>query len=209
MNVLIADDHAVVRRGVKQILLDRYPGVSIAEADHAHEVLNLVYEQDWDIVLLDISMPGKSGVEVLKELKKLHPNLPVLILSTHPEEQYAIRMLRAGAAGYLTKETAPEQLLAAIEKVVSGGKYISPSVAELLAAKLSVAENRVPHETLSDREYQVLGLIASGKTISQIARELSLSANTISTYRTRILQKMGMTTNADLTRYVIETGLSV
>ncbi len=207
MNVVIADDHAVVRRGLKQILLDRYPGASVAEADNAQGVLDLVSEQHWDIVVLDISMPGKSGVEVLKELKKLHPRLPVLILTTHPEEQYAIRMLRAGADAYITKETAPEQLLAAIQKVMSGGKYISHSVAELLAAKLSVAEESVPHETLSDREYQVLRLIAAGKTIGHIAGELSLSANTISTYRARILEKMRMTTNADLTRYVIENGL--
>jgi len=208
MNVLIADDHAVVRRGLKQILLDRYPAAGVAEADNAQEVLNLVCEQHWDILVLDISMPGKSGVEVLKELKKLHPKLPVLILTTHSEEQYAIRVLRAGAAGYITKETAPEQLLTAIQKIVSGGKYISESVAELLAANLSVSEETAAHETLSDREYQVLRLIASGKTIGQIGRELLLSANTISTYRARILEKMGMTTNADLTRYVIENGLS-
>ena len=207
MNILVADDHAVVRRGLKQILLDRYPVANIAEADNAQEVLNLVGEQHWDIVVLDISMPGKSGLEVLKELRKLYPKLPVLILSTHPEEQYAIRALKAGAAGYITKEMAPEQLLSAVQKVISGGKYIGQSVAELLAEKFSVAKENVAHETLSDREYQVLCLIASGKTIGHIGRELSLSPNTISTYRARILEKMGMTTNADLTRYVIENGL--
>src|SRR5215470_12943306 len=156
MNILVADDHAVVRRGLKQILLDRYPVANIAEADNAQEVLNLVGEQHWDIVVLDISMPGKSGLEVLKELRKLYPKLPVLILSTHPEEQYAIRALKAGAAGYITKEMAPEQLLSAVQKVISGGKYIGQSVAELLAEKFSVAKENVAHETLSDREYQVL-----------------------------------------------------
>jgi DNA-binding NarL/FixJ family response regulator len=209
MKVLIADDHAIVRHGLKQILLERYPGASIAEAGNGLDALTLAREHDWDIVLLDISMPGKSGLEVLKELRQIQPKTPVLILTAHPEEQYAIRVLRAGAAGYLTKESAADQLVAAVQRLIGGGKHISQNVAELLATKLSAAEENLAHETLSDREYQVLCLIASGKTIGHIARDLALSANTISTYRARILEKMGMTTNADLTRYVIENGLSV
>jgi DNA-binding NarL/FixJ family response regulator len=209
MKVLIADDHAIVRHGLKQILLERYPMASIAEAENGLEALTLAHEHDWDIVVLDISMPGKSGLEALKELRQIQPKTPVLILTAHPEEQYAIRVLRAGAAGYLTKESAPDQFVAAVQRLISGGKHISQNVAELLATKLSAAEETLAHETLSDREYQVLCLIASGKTIGHIAHDLALSANTISTYRARILEKMGMTTNADLTRYVIENGLSV
>jgi DNA-binding NarL/FixJ family response regulator len=209
MNVLIADDHAIVRHGLKQILREHYPLASIAEADNAQDVVALARAHEWDIVVLDISMPGKSGLEVLKELRQIDPKLPVLILTGHPEEQYAIRVLKAGAAGYMTKESATEQLVTAIQRVTSGGKYISQKVAELLAVKSSSTQESLAHEVLSDREYQVLCLIASGKTIGHIAKELSLSANTISTYRARILEKMGMTTNADLTRYVIENGLSV
>jgi DNA-binding NarL/FixJ family response regulator len=209
MKVLIVDDHAIVRHGLKQILLERYPGASIAEAENGLDAITRAREHDWDIVVLDISMPGKSGLEVLKELRQIQPKTPVLILTAHPEEQYAIRVLRAGAAGYLTKESAADQLVAAVQRLIGGGKHISQNVAELLATKLYAAEENPAHETLSDREYQVLCLIASGKTIGHIARDLALSANTISTYRVRILEKMGMTTNADLTRYVIENGLSV
>jgi DNA-binding NarL/FixJ family response regulator len=207
MKILIADDHAVVRRGLKQILLDEYPILHVGEAEDAHGVMRLAGEQPWDIVVLDISMPGRNGLEVLKELRQAYPKLPVLVLTAHPEEQYAIRVLKAGAAGYMTKESAPEHLLEAVRKVIGGRRYISPTLADLLAAAVGGDPERPPHEALSDREYQVLCLIASGKTVGQIAEELSLSVNTISTYRARVLEKMGMRTNADLTHYAISNRL--
>jgi DNA-binding NarL/FixJ family response regulator len=206
MRVLIADDHAVVRRGLKQILLDEYGALEVGEAGDAHETLRLAREEPWDIVVLDISMPDRSGLEVLKELKQTRPRLPVLILTTHPEEQYAVRVLKAGAAGYMTKESAPEHLVEAIRKVTAGGRYITPTLADLLVTQITGAE-KPPHESLSDREFQVLRLIASGKTVGQIAEELSLSSNTVSTYRARVLEKMGMKTNAELTHYAISNGL--
>jgi two-component system, NarL family, invasion response regulator UvrY len=208
MKVLIADDHAVVRRGLKQILADEDQTLSVGEATNAQDVLRLVSEQDWDIIVLDISMPGKSGLEVLKELKLLRPKTPVLILTTHAEEQYAIRVLKAGAAGYMTKESAPEHLLEAVRKVTRGGRYISPTLAEILAVRVVGDPEKPPHENLSDREYQVLCLIASGKTVSQIADELCLSVKTISTYRARVLEKMSMKTNAELTHYAISNKLA-
>jgi DNA-binding NarL/FixJ family response regulator len=206
MRVLIADDHAVVRRGLKQILLDEYGALEVGEASDAHETLRLAREEPWDIVVLDISMPGRSGLEVLKELKQTRPRLPVLILTTHPEEQYAVRVLKAGAAGYMTKESAPEHLVEAVRKVTAGGRYITPTLADLLVTQIAGAE-KPPHESLSDREFQVLRLIASGKSVGQIAEELSLSSNTVSTYRARVLEKMGMRTNAELTHYAISNGL--
>ena len=206
MRVLIADDHAVVRRGLKQILLDEYGALEVGEAGDAHETLRLAREEPWDIVVLDISMPDRSGLEVLKELKQTRPRLPVLILTTHPEEQYAVRVLKAGAAGYMTKESAPEHLVEAVRKVTAGGRYITPTLADLLVTQITGAE-KPPHESLSDREFQVLRLIASGKTVGQIAEELSLSSNTVSTYRARVLEKMGMKTNAELTHYAISNGL--
>jgi DNA-binding NarL/FixJ family response regulator len=206
MRVLIADDHAVVRRGLKQILLDEYGALEVGEAGDAHETLRLAREEPWDIVVLDISMPGRSGLEVLKELKQTRPRLPVLILTTHPEEQYAVRVLKAGAAGYMTKESAPEHLVEAVRKVTAGGRYITPTLADLLVTQITGAE-KLPHENLSDREFQVLRMIASGKTVGQIAEELSLSSNTVSTYRARVLEKMGMKTSAELTYYAISNGL--
>jgi two-component system, NarL family, invasion response regulator UvrY len=206
MRVLIADDHAVVRRGLKQILLDEFGALEVGEAADAHETLRLAHAGDWDLVVLDISMPGRSGLEVLKELKQTRPRLPVLILTTHPEEQYAVRVLKAGAAGYMTKESAPEHLVEAVRRVTAGGRYITPTLADLLVTNLAAAD-RPPHEALSDREFQVLRLIASGKTVGQIADALSLSPNTVSTYRTRILEKTGMKTNAELTHYAISKGL--
>jgi DNA-binding NarL/FixJ family response regulator len=208
MKVLIADDHAVVRRGLKQILADEDKTLSVGEATNAQDVLRLVREQDWDIIVLDISMPGKSGLEVLKELRLLRPKTPILILTTHAEEQYAIRVLKAGAAGYMTKETAPEHLIEAVRKVTRGGRYISPALADLLAVHVVADPDTSPHESLSDREYQVLCLIASGKTVGQIADELCLSVKTISTYRARVLEKMGMKTNAQLTHYAISNRLA-
>jgi DNA-binding NarL/FixJ family response regulator len=208
MKVLIADDHAVVRRGVRQILSDSFKTLLIGEAQNSQEILNLVREQDWDIAVLDISMPGRNGLEALKELKQVRPKLPVLILTTHSEEQYAMRVLKAGAAGYMTKESAPERLIEAIRKIIEGGKYISSSLAEILAANVGTDAEKQPHENLSDREYEVLYLIASGKTVGEIADELSLSVKTISTYRTRILEKMVMKTTAQLTHYVISNNLT-
>jgi len=177
------------------------------EAQNAQETLDLVSEKKCDVLVLDIEMPGRSGLDVLIELKKRRPKLPVLILSIHPEEQFAVRVLRAGAMGYLSKESAPEELVKAVRKVYGGGRYISALVAEKLASDLCLRTEKAPHETLSDREFEVLQMIASGKAVSQIARELSFSVKTISTYRARILAKMGMKTNAELTHYAIENKL--
>lgn len=207
MRILIADDHPVVRRGLKQILADEYQTLTVGEAQNAQEALRLIGAQSWDIVVLDISMPDKSGLEVLKELKLLRPKLPVLILTSYPEEQYAIRILKAGAQGYMTKESAPEHLVAAIRKVTRGGRYISPGLAEMLAITLSDENGKRLHENLSDREYQVLCMMASGKTVSQIGGELALSVKTISTYRARILEKMQLKTSAELIHYAIRNNL--
>jgi two-component system, NarL family, invasion response regulator UvrY len=208
MRVLIADDHAVVRRGLEQILVDSLQEIVVGEASNAEDAIKLVRRQEWDVVVLDISMPGRSGLDALKEIKKIKPNLPVLILSIHPEDQFATRVLKAGASGYMTKETAPEELVNAINKVVSGGRYVSASLAEKLAADLERdLGGAPPHKRLSDREYEVLLLIASGHTISEIAESLSLSVKTISTYRARILEKTELKSNADLVRYAITHGL--
>ncbi len=207
MKALIADDHAVVRRGLIQLLADEYASLSVGEAADAAEAFRLARERDWDIIILDISMPGRSGLEVLKELRRERPKVPVLVLSGHSEEQYAIRVLKAGAAGYVTKESAPEELVEIIRKVTAGGKYVSPSLAELLAANIGFDADRARHEGLSDREYQVLCLLGSGRSVGEIAERLSLSVKTVSTYRARILEKMGMKTNADLARYAIKNNL--
>jgi DNA-binding NarL/FixJ family response regulator len=208
MKVLIADDHPVVRRGLIQLLADEYPALAVGEAQHAGEVFELTREQDWDIIILDISMPGRSGLEVLKELRQQRPKVPVLILTSYPEEQYAIRVLKAGAAGYMTKDSAPEHLIEAIRKATGGGRYVGPRLAELLAASLGADRERPPHETLSDREYRVLCLLGSGKTVGEIAAELSLSVKTVSTYRVRLLEKMCMKTNAELIHYAVKNGLA-
>jgi DNA-binding NarL/FixJ family response regulator len=207
IKILVADDHAVVRQGLRQILAQAFEGAVFGEAGHAQEVLQHVWKQEWDVVVLDIAMPGRSGLEVLKELKQVRPKLPVLVLSMHPEDQFAMRVLKAGAAGYMTKESAPEELVTAIKKVLRGGKYVSSSLAEKLAFALAPDIEKPLHETLSDREYQVMCLIASGKTVTEIADELSLSVKTISTYRARILEKMDMKTNAELTHYAIKNRL--
>ncbi|HEY0006061.1 MAG TPA: response regulator transcription factor [Pyrinomonadaceae bacterium] len=209
MKVLIADDHAIIRRGLREILAEEFRTLSVNEARNAQEVLRLAREQTWDVIVLDISMPGRSGIEVLKDLKQVCPKTPVLILTGHSEEQYAVRVLRAGAAGYMTKESAPENLIAAVRKVMGGGRYISPALGELLAASVSHDSTRMPHEDLSDREYQVLCMIASGKTVGQIAGELALSVKTISTYRARVLGKMGMKTSAELTHYAVSNNLTM
>ena len=207
IKILIADDHAIVREGLKQILKDSPDMAVEGEADRGMDVLNKIKIMKYDIILLDISMPDISGLEVLKELKRQKPKLPVLMLSIHPEEQYAVRALRAGASGYLTKASAPEELLGAIRRVSQGRKYITASLAEKLASYLDTDMEKPLHEHLSDREFQVLCLIASGKTVTQIAEELTLSVKTISTYRTRILVKMKIKTNAEITRYAIENHL--
>ena len=207
IRLLIGDDHAVVRKGMKQILAETKDIVVADEAGDGREVLEKVRKNDFDMVLLDISMPGRDGLEVLKELKSLRPKLPVLMLSMYPEEQYAVRSLRSGASGYLTKDSAPDELISAIRKVSSGGKYVSASLAEKLALKLGANVEKPLHEALSDREYQVMCMIASGKTVKEIGEELSLSVKTVSTYRSRILDKMRLKGNAELTRYAIDNKL--
>ena len=205
--VLIVDDHEVLRDGVKRVL-DKQPGTAtFGEASTVQEALRLVREQDWDVVVLDISLGDRSGLEVLKELKQIRPRLPVLILSMHSEEQYARRAFKAGAAGYITKDSPRAELVKAINKVAEGGRYVSYALAEKLVIDLGRGSDRPPHETLSDREFEVMRLIASGKTVGEIAVLLSLSDKTISTYRARILEKMRMKTNAELTHYAIHNSL--
>lgn len=205
--VLIVDDHAIVRAGLKQILAD-VPDIEVAgEADCASQALRLARQEPWDVVLMDISMPDRSGLEALELLRKEHPGIKVLMLSMHRETQYAVRALKTGAAGYLNKQSAPAQLVDAILTVASGKKYISAEVAQELASQVSGEREAAPHETLSNREYQTLCLLASGLTVSAIAEQLSLSVKTISMYRTRLLMKMQMKNNAELTHYAIKHGL--
>ena len=206
IKVLIVDDHAVVRRGLKQILEDDGE-IRVSDVATPREFLECIRSENWDAVVLDLDMPDKSGLELLSELKNLRPNLPALILSIHPEEQFAVRALKAGADGYLNKSSAPDELVKAVRKVVSGGKYISETVADQLLFSLKSNIETAPHEQLSDREYQVMCLIASGKTVTLIAEQLALSIPTISTYRTRILEKMKMLNNAELTHYAIKKKL--
>jgi len=207
IKVVVVDDHAVVREGLKRIITENVGMTVTGEAADGHEAMLVIKSEPCDVVLLDITMPNKSGLDVLKELHAESPRLPVLVLSMHGEDQYAIRVLRAGAAGYLTKDSAPAKLVQAIRKVVRGGKYVSPTLAERLVFDLGTDSDKAPHEILSDREYQVLCMISSGKTVTQIAEELSLSVKTISTYRVRILEKLKMKNNAEITRYAIKEGL--
>ncbi len=207
IRILIADDHPIVRAGFKLVISDTQDMTVADEAGNGQEVLNLIRKKDYDIVLLDISMPGRNGLEVLKDLKAEKPKMPVMILSIYPEEQYAVRALRAGASGYLTKASAPNELISAIRKVSEGGKYISASLAEKLTEYLDEDANKPLHEKLSDREYQVMLLIASGKTVSDIADELCLSVKTISTYRSHIIDKMRMKNNAEITLYAVQNKL--
>jgi DNA-binding NarL/FixJ family response regulator len=207
VNVIVIDDHPIVRQGLKQILLEEPDMVVYGEAQNSQEALDLIRKRDWDIVVLDITMPGRGGLDVLKEIKHERPKLPVLILSIHPEDQYAVRALKAGASGYLNKESAPDELVQAIRKILRGGKYVSSALAEKLVSDLGMGGERPLHETLSDREYQVMLMIASGKTTSEIAEEMALSMKTVSTYRARILEKMGMKSNGDLIYYVIKNNL--
>ena len=207
IKILIADDHTIVREGLKQIISETPDMIVADEAIDGHEVLNKALKNDYDVVVLDITMPGINGLDVLKQLKNQKPKLPILVLSVHPEEQYAVRVLRAGASGYLTKESAPDELIAAIRKVSMGKKYVSSSLAEKLALELEIDHEKPLHETLSDREYRVMCMIASGKMLNEVADELYLSVKTISTYRTRILEKMKMKSNIELTHYAIKHGL--
>ena len=207
IRVFIADDHSIVREGLKQILTDTYDMTVTGEANSGPEALRKIQKGNFDAIVLDLSLPGMSGLDVLKQVKINKPDLPVLILSIHPEEQYAVRVLKAGASGYLGKETAPEELVGAIRKISSGGRYVSTNLAEKLAFGVGMDTEKAPHEFLSDREFQVLCLIASGKRGIDIAEELHLSEKTVSTYRTRILEKMEMKSNAELTYYAIKHGL--
>jgi two-component system, NarL family, invasion response regulator UvrY len=207
IRALIADDHAVVRQGLRQILQETTDMQVTGEAATGPEALDRARGDSYDVVVLDITMPGRSGFEVLKELRVELPELPVLVLSMHAEEQFAVRLLKAGAAGYLNKESAPEELVKAIRKVVAGGRYVSPTLAEKLAFEIDAGSDKLAHETLSDREFQVMRMMASGKTVKEIAAELSLSVKTISTYRARILAKMNLHTNAELIHYAITNQL--
>ncbi|MBN8283100.1 response regulator transcription factor [Zoogloea sp.] len=208
IRVLIADDHAIVRQGLRQILSDT-PDLTVAgEAENGVQAVQMVRSGEWDVVLMDVSMPDRNGIDALKLIKKEFPRLPVLILSMYPEEQYAIRALKAGASGYLTKQSAPDLLVTAIRQVASGKKYVSPSLAEELANAIGEDTERPAHEKLSDREYQTLCMIASGKTPTEIAEALNLSVKTVSVYRARLLEKMHLRNNAELTHYGLKHGLA-
>jgi DNA-binding NarL/FixJ family response regulator len=207
-NILIADDHAIIRRGLKQILLEEYPSAVITEAKDAEEVIKKIIKGKFDLIISDLSMPGRSGLDVVHYVKENCPEIPVLILSIHPEEQYAIRSLRAGASGYLSKDSAPEELVKAVERVMQGRKYVSTAIAEKMADELGhVYSDKPASEFLSDREFEVFKEIAGGKSVSDIAEKLSLSVTTVSTYRARILSKMNMKANAEITRYCLENKL--
>lgn len=205
--ILVADDHAVVRRGLIEILRDTVPRALFAEAETGSRALELARSEKWDLAILDVSLPDQSGLEVLKQIRGFAPRLPVLVLSMHPEEQFALRTLRAGASGYVTKKTAPQEIGEAVRRILAGGRYITPSLAERMALDMSERNEKAPHERLSDREYQVFRRLALGKTVKEIAIELSVSVQTVSTYRARILAKMGFRTNADLTEYAIRDHL--
>ncbi len=207
MRILIADDHAVVRRGLRQLLQEDLPNAEFGEAQDGVGVLKLVAQADWDLVILDINMPGRSGIDVLRDMRERAPDLPVLVLSVHPEGQYAVRVLRLGAAGYLGKNAPPEELLQAVQRALAGRKYITDTLAEKLAYRLEDGEAEHLHDRLSDREFQVLCMIARGNAVGEIADELHLSVKTVSTYRTRLLEKMGMSNNAELIRYALEHNL--
>jgi DNA-binding NarL/FixJ family response regulator len=207
IKVLVGDDHAIVRRGLQQILAETPDIVVAGEAATGPDVLRLVREQRWTAVILDIGLPGANGLDLLATIRREKPELPVLILTVHPEEQYAVRAIRAGAAGFLTKESAPDRLIEAVRKVAAGGRFVSPELAETLASVLAGQSPGEPHERLSDREFEIFKLLSSGRTVSQIAQDLALSVKTISTHRTRILKKMSMRTNAELTHYAVRNRL--
>lgn len=207
IRIVIADDHAVVREGIKRILLEEFPFALIEEVNDTEELIKVIVKGEWDIVICDLSMPGRSGLDALHQIKQIFPKLPVLILSVYPEEQYGIRALKAGAAGYLSKNAAPKELINAIQRTLMGRVFVSPTLAEKLATNLAQESDKYPHEMLSNREFDVFKLISSGKSVSEIAILLSLGITTISTYRVRVLKKMQMNTNAELTRYALENNL--
>jgi two-component system, NarL family, invasion response regulator UvrY len=207
VHILLADDHTIVRKGLKQILKEGMKATSFGEASNAIEALSLINKQEWNIAIIDLSMPGRSGLDLLKDIKAVRPKLPVLILSMHPEDQYALRVIKAGAYGYMTKDSAPEELVNAVKKILLGGKYVSPAVSKKLIDLVYEPKKTGNYESLSDREFEVMVEIASGKTVSEIAIKLSLSAKTVSTYRARILEKLQMKTNAELTHYGIKNNL--
>jgi two-component system, NarL family, invasion response regulator UvrY len=204
MRILIADDHAIVRRGLMEILADAIPGACFSEAGRGDEVLSSLAWSETSLVVLDINMPGRSGLDVLRDIKRMYPRLPVIVLSMQPEDQYAVRCLRAGAAAYINKSSAPEELASATKKILGGGRYISPQFAEKLIDRIDESGGKPLHDSLSDREYEVMKMIASGTTLTEIAETLHLSVKTVSTYRARILEKMKMTTNAELVRYTLK-----
>ena len=204
---LIADDHTVVRRGLKQILLEAFPSAHVEDVADAEDLLKKVLKEEWNVVITDISMPGRSGLEILQQIRQEYPKLPVLILSVYPEDQYAIRVLKAGASGFLNKDSAPEELVKAIQQLLLGKKYITTYVAEQLANILDQDAEKPLHESLSDREFEVMKMLAAGKSVSEIAEQISLSVTTVSTYRARIMTKMNLKNNAELTRYTIENKL--
>lgn len=206
LRILLTDDHAVVRDGLKQLLAEKFPSATFGEASNVQEALNLLDEADWDAMLLDLTMPGRGGLEVLNQARDIQPKTKILVLTMHPADQYAMRVLKAGACGYLTKDSASEEIIVALEKILAGGKYLPPSFAEKLVFELATPVKK-PHELLSDREYQVLLLLAIGKSVKEIGGELCLSVKTISTYRTRIFQKLNFNSNTDAVRYGIREGL--
>jgi two-component system invasion response regulator UvrY len=207
MRILIADDHAIVRRGLSEILLEAWPSAEIVQVGDADTLLRRTLEESWDFVISDLMMPGRSVLETVQQIRQDQPQLPVLILSIFPEEQYATRVFKAGASGYINKDAAPTELVKAVQRILQGRKYITPAVAEKLASDLTVDNERPPHELLSDREFHVMKMLAAGRTITEIAAQLSLSPTTISTYRSRIMEKMKMKSNAELARYALENGL--
>ncbi len=208
MNILIVDDHAIVRQGLRQILMESDSTIFIKEADCGSDAIRQVREGEWNVVVLDISLPDRNGIDILKQIKKEYPKIPVLMLSMHEEGLYAIRALKAGASGYITKQSAPAELMAAIHQVARGRKYLTATLAEAMADSLGADYERPPHETLSDREYQTLCLIASGKGLTDVAEEMRLSVKTVSVYRARLLEKMKLKNNAELTHYAIKNGLA-
>jgi DNA-binding NarL/FixJ family response regulator len=207
IRILIADDHAIVRRGLKQIILEEYPSAEIEEAADAEELVKKSISANWDVVICDINMPGRSGIDALKQIKESRPKMPVLIMSMYPEDQYAVRVLKAGGAGYLSKDSIHEDLIKAIETVLRGKKFITSLVAEKIVESFQRDSIESPHHLLSDREFEVFKLLAKGKSISEIAHQISLSPTTVSTYRARILEKMNFQSNTDLTRYALEKKL--
>lgn len=207
LKIVIADDHSLFRRGVKDLLSDGLGAVTVGECDNAHDLLNLIRHKKWDVVILDIGMPGTTGTDALVQIKRERPSLPVIILSMHPEDQYAVRMFKAGANAYLMKASAPEELVTAIKKVLTGGNYVSPSLGEKLVHLFHQGDELPSHDLLSDREFEVMRLLASGKTVSEIAESLHLGTTTVSTYRARILEKLRLKNNAELMHYAVHQGL--